>query len=218
MGSDFKLFQASEAVRIFLGKTCTQNYCGTTKIHVSPSAHALALAQKWVGLVSDQPCDFRPVASSFARQFSEAAFGKIMDDSPGTNAYDHLMKILIIGDSGSNKRRLLAKYLQDEDLTDTTTLGVRPVESLVAGARLSNSFQPHHMACTAGLHQMGCLGGWSLQRDMKTSTSVVACPFLVLDSRMQAHITESHFLSVCGAPWFSVAMYSICILDVYLAL
>jgi hypothetical protein len=47
-----------------------------------------------------------------------------MDGSPGTNAYDHLMKILIIGDSGSNKRRLLGKYLQDEELTDTTTLGV----------------------------------------------------------------------------------------------
>ena len=40
-----------------------------------------------------------------------------------TNAYDHLMKILIIGDSGSNKRRVLSKYLRDEELTDTTTLG-----------------------------------------------------------------------------------------------
>lgn len=47
-----------------------------------------------------------------------------MDGSPSTNAYDHLMKILIIGDSGSNKRRLLGKYLNDEELTDTTTLGV----------------------------------------------------------------------------------------------
>lgn len=34
------------------------------------------------------------------------------------------MKILIIGDSGSNKRRLLGKYLRDDDLTDTTTLGL----------------------------------------------------------------------------------------------
>ena len=40
-----------------------------------------------------------------------------------TNAYDHLMKILIIGDSGSNKRRILGKYLRDDELTDTTTLG-----------------------------------------------------------------------------------------------
>ena len=40
-----------------------------------------------------------------------------------TNAYDHLMKILITGDSGSNKRQLLGKYLQDDELTDTTTLG-----------------------------------------------------------------------------------------------
>lgn len=48
-----------------------------------------------------------------------------MDESPGINAYDHLMKILIIGDSGSNKRKLLGKYLRDEELnTDTTTLGV----------------------------------------------------------------------------------------------
>ena len=45
-----------------------------------------------------------------------------------TSAYDHLMKILIIGDSGSNKRRLLGKYLQDEELTDTTTLGMTSVQ------------------------------------------------------------------------------------------
>lgn len=46
-----------------------------------------------------------------------------MEGLQATNAYDHLMKILIIGDSGSSKRRLLAKYLRDEELTDTTTLG-----------------------------------------------------------------------------------------------
>ena len=40
-----------------------------------------------------------------------------------TSAYDHLIKLLMIGDSDSNKRRLLGKYLRDEELTDTTTLG-----------------------------------------------------------------------------------------------
>lgn len=49
--------------------------------------------------------------------------GEPQDQDQGTNAYDHLMKILIIGDSGSNKRRLLGKYLRDDELTDTTTLG-----------------------------------------------------------------------------------------------
>lgn len=70
---------------------------------------------------------FIPLATELSRR---VAVG-IMDDSPGTNAYDHLMKILIIGDSGSNKRQLLGKYLGDEELnTDTTTLGVRPVNRL----------------------------------------------------------------------------------------
>lgn len=46
-----------------------------------------------------------------------------MNEPQVTNAYDHLMKILIIGDTSSNKRRLLGKYLRDEELTDTTTLG-----------------------------------------------------------------------------------------------
>ena len=41
----------------------------------------------------------------------------------GVTAYDHLMKILIIGDTGSSKRKLLGVYLRDKDLTDTTTLG-----------------------------------------------------------------------------------------------
>lgn len=47
-----------------------------------------------------------------------------MDDSSRvTSAYDHLMKILIIGDTSSNKRKLLGRYLRDHELTDTTTLG-----------------------------------------------------------------------------------------------
>jgi len=41
----------------------------------------------------------------------------------GATNYDHLMKILLIGDSSSKKRKLLGKYLRDEDLDDTTTLG-----------------------------------------------------------------------------------------------
>ena len=40
-----------------------------------------------------------------------------------TSAYDHLIKILLVGDAGTNKRALLAKYIGDEDLSDTTTLG-----------------------------------------------------------------------------------------------
>lgn len=44
-------------------------------------------------------------------------------DSHSGGTYDHLMKLLIIGDSGSHKRRLLGKYLRDDELTDTTTLG-----------------------------------------------------------------------------------------------
>ena len=46
-----------------------------------------------------------------------------MDAPQVTSAYDHLMKILILGDPSSNKRRLLGKYLRDDELTDTTTLG-----------------------------------------------------------------------------------------------
>lgn len=40
-----------------------------------------------------------------------------------TSAYDHLLKILIIGDAGTSKRALLKKYIGDEDISDTTTLG-----------------------------------------------------------------------------------------------
>ena len=40
-----------------------------------------------------------------------------------TSAYDHLIKILLVGDAGTNKRALLAKYIGDEDLSDATTLG-----------------------------------------------------------------------------------------------
>ena len=41
-----------------------------------------------------------------------------------TSAYDHLLKILLIGDASSNKRSLLRTYLEDQDISDTTTLGV----------------------------------------------------------------------------------------------
>ena len=46
-----------------------------------------------------------------------------MASSHSTSAYDHLIKILLVGDAGTNKRGLLAKYIGDEDLSDTTTLG-----------------------------------------------------------------------------------------------
>lgn len=44
-----------------------------------------------------------------------------------TTAYDHLLKILIVGDRGSNKRTLLSKYIGDAEMSDTTTLGEYPV-------------------------------------------------------------------------------------------
>ena len=42
-----------------------------------------------------------------------------------TNAYDHLLKILLVGDTSSNKSTLLRAYLQDsdDDQRGTTTLG-----------------------------------------------------------------------------------------------
>ena len=40
-----------------------------------------------------------------------------------TVAYEHLLKILLIGDMGSNKRQLLHTYMGEEDMSDTTTLG-----------------------------------------------------------------------------------------------
>ncbi len=40
-----------------------------------------------------------------------------------TVPYDHLLKILVIGDVGSDKRRLLQTYMGLEDYSDTTTLG-----------------------------------------------------------------------------------------------
>ena len=42
-----------------------------------------------------------------------------------TSAYDHLLKILLIGDTGSNKRALLRTYLDDQEIGErsTTTLG-----------------------------------------------------------------------------------------------
>ena len=46
-----------------------------------------------------------------------------MATSHSTSAYDHLIKILLVGDAGTNKRALLGKYISDEDLSDNTTLG-----------------------------------------------------------------------------------------------
>ena len=42
-----------------------------------------------------------------------------------TNAYDHLIKILLVGDTGSNKSTLLRAYLDDSGVgqSGTTTLG-----------------------------------------------------------------------------------------------
>ena len=46
-----------------------------------------------------------------------------MASSHSTSAYDHLIKILLVGDAGTNKRELLARYIGNEDLSDNTTLG-----------------------------------------------------------------------------------------------
>ena len=46
-----------------------------------------------------------------------------MASSHSTVAYDHLLKLLLVGDAGTNKRALLANYIGDEDMSDTTTLG-----------------------------------------------------------------------------------------------
>ena len=42
-----------------------------------------------------------------------------------TTAYDHLLKILLVGDTNSNKRALLGAYLEDLELEqkNTSTLG-----------------------------------------------------------------------------------------------
>ncbi len=44
-------------------------------------------------------------------------------DQHSASAYDHLLKILLIGDAGSGKRALMQKYIGDEEMSDTTTLG-----------------------------------------------------------------------------------------------
>lgn len=42
-----------------------------------------------------------------------------------TSAYDYLLKILLVGDTGSNKRALLGTYLEDMEIEQrSTTLGV----------------------------------------------------------------------------------------------
>lgn len=45
------------------------------------------------------------------------------EEAPSTVPYDHLLKILLIGDMGSDKRRLLQTYMGEEEFSDTTTLG-----------------------------------------------------------------------------------------------
>lgn len=51
-----------------------------------------------------------------------------METSPQkfTNAYDHLLKILLVGDTKSNKRVLLGTYLEEEEMEQKsiTTLGM----------------------------------------------------------------------------------------------
>ena len=59
-----------------------------------------------------------------------------------TSAYDHLIKILLVGDAGTNKRALLAKYIGDEDLSDATTLG--ELNECLTNKRLLLLFVVHH--------------------------------------------------------------------------
>ena len=46
-----------------------------------------------------------------------------------TNAYDHLLKILLVGDAKSNKRVLLGTYLEEAEIDQKslTTLGMEEV-------------------------------------------------------------------------------------------
>ena len=47
-----------------------------------------------------------------------------MEQFSRTNAYDHLLKILLVGDTSSNKRALLRTYLEDSATEEgTTTMG-----------------------------------------------------------------------------------------------
>ncbi len=46
-----------------------------------------------------------------------------MEEATSTIPYDNLLKILLIGDIGSEKRRLLQTYMGEEEFSDTTTLG-----------------------------------------------------------------------------------------------
>ena len=47
-----------------------------------------------------------------------------MDGATSTVPYDTLLKILLIGDMGSNKRTLLQTYMGVEEFSDPTTLGI----------------------------------------------------------------------------------------------
>ncbi|XP_064395705.1 uncharacterized protein LOC135342776 [Halichondria panicea] len=47
-----------------------------------------------------------------------------MEEATSTIPYDNLLKILLIGDIGSEKRRLLQTYMGEEEFSDTTTLGL----------------------------------------------------------------------------------------------
>ena len=49
--------------------------------------------------------------------------GAAMESAHSTSAYDHLLKILVIGDVNSNKRALLRRYIGEQELSDNTTLG-----------------------------------------------------------------------------------------------
>lgn len=60
-------------------------------------------------------------------------------DQHSTSAYDHLLKILLIGDVESGKRELMRKYIGDEDMSDTTTLGEQTMDTNLAVCRIEES-------------------------------------------------------------------------------
>ena len=64
-----------------------------------------------------------------------------------TSAYDHLLKILLIGDAGSGKRLLLQKYIGDEEMSDTTTLGVCVCVCVCSHVVLPPHIQTCHFLC-----------------------------------------------------------------------
>ena len=68
-----------------------------------------------------------------------------------TTAYDHLLKILVVGDRGSNKRTLLRKYIGDTEMSDTTTLGKYSVSFPCHHIPISMSQLHSHVTVTSSL-------------------------------------------------------------------